>query len=405
MATNVTQSLFGMTPQAIQSQRAADLQAQALRFAQLTPMQQAQMGLFQAGSQLGTGLAGLMGYEDEEVKQAKARQGLLGGLNMADPQALREAARNADPATAQALITQALELEKKEADIGAAKALTEQRSRESDPVQELAKTGKYTPASLATYAKTRDVKDLVLTEKLSLPEIAKLQEYRDTLTDPNKIAEVDAVIKATAEGRGTKIEIGMGTGNAWKPTDVTAVVTQSRQELNPFRTYLDDAERAINFIDLDNPKAAAQVDRALASLSGDSQLSMAEVQSVATAGSFPQQTVDAVNKFFVGGSGTLSKQQKREVVEVGAAAAVMAHNKRRQELIEAYGLTGAPAAEIERAVGKERTLPNSTVRRMNDSLSKNPQQVVESMGIPYEPQRYSYRISPKGELQRTRKGN
>jgi hypothetical protein len=118
MATNVTQSLFGMTPQAIQSQRAADLQAQALRFAQLTPMQQAQMGLFQAGSQLGTGLAGLMGYEDEEVKQAKARQGLLGGVDMNNPEALLQVANRiqaSDPQAAMMLRDQANDLALKQA--------------------------------------------------------------------------------------------------------------------------------------------------------------------------------------------------------------------------------------------------------------------------------------------------
>jgi hypothetical protein len=131
MATSVTQSLFGMTPQMIQAQREADLQAQALRFAQLTPMQQAQAGLFTAGSQLGTGIAGALGYEDPEMAQARARQGLLGGVDMSDPQMLREAARMADPVTAQMLTSRALELEKGLADIGAAEALANQRNREA----------------------------------------------------------------------------------------------------------------------------------------------------------------------------------------------------------------------------------------------------------------------------------
>jgi hypothetical protein len=118
MATNVTQSLFGMTPQAIQSQRAADLQAQALQFAKLTPMQQAQAGLFTAGSQLGTGIAGLMGYEDPEMQQAKARQGMLGGVDMNDPQALLTLAKSiqgTDPQAAQMLVMQANELATKQA--------------------------------------------------------------------------------------------------------------------------------------------------------------------------------------------------------------------------------------------------------------------------------------------------
>lgn len=164
MATSVTQSLFGVTPQSIQRQRNEDLQSQALRFAQLTPMQQAQAGLFMAGSQLGTGLAGAMGYEDPEMQQAKARQGLLGGLDMSNPQALREAARVADPQTAQVLIDQAMRMEKGQAEISAQQALADQRSREANPVLELIKAGKYTPESVAKYQESGKIADLQLTE-------------------------------------------------------------------------------------------------------------------------------------------------------------------------------------------------------------------------------------------------
>ena len=126
MATSVTQSLFGMTPQGIEARRAAELEAQALQFAQLSPMQQAQAGLFRAGSQLGSGLAGLMGYEDPEIAQARQVQGLLGGVDMGDPAALREAARNTtDPRVKTALVDRALELEKAQADIGRLNALAQ----------------------------------------------------------------------------------------------------------------------------------------------------------------------------------------------------------------------------------------------------------------------------------------
>lgn len=94
MATQV-QSLFGITPESYQAQQQAALDAQALQFAKLSPMQQAQMGLFRGASQLGTGLAGLMGYQDPEMQRIKARQGLLGGIDMSDPAALRQAARQA----------------------------------------------------------------------------------------------------------------------------------------------------------------------------------------------------------------------------------------------------------------------------------------------------------------------
>jgi hypothetical protein len=120
MATSVTQSLFGITPQSIQNERDAALQQQALQYAQLDPFQSARMGLFQGASQLGTGIAGLMGYEDPEIAQARQRQGMLGGLDMNDPESLLGAAKSiqaTDPMAAQALVTQANELASKQATV------------------------------------------------------------------------------------------------------------------------------------------------------------------------------------------------------------------------------------------------------------------------------------------------
>jgi len=241
MATSVTQSLFGMTPQAIQAQRAAELEKQAMSFARLSPMESARQGLFYGVNQLGNALGQAMGYEDPEIAQARARQGMLSGLNMADPQALREAARTADPQTAQALIAQSLELDKKQAEIGASRALEAQRLREADPVQELAKTGKYTPSSLAAFAKSRNVEDLELTESLSLTEIQKLQDYRDSLTDPRKIAEVNEVIKGVAKGKGTTITVGDRAENRYADTVGQAV---AEQDLNLIKTA-DSASESV----------------------------------------------------------------------------------------------------------------------------------------------------------------
>lgn len=128
---NVTQSLFGFTPQDIQAQRMAELDKRTAAFAQLTPMQQAQAGFYRAGSMFGDAAASALGYEDPEIAQARARQGLLGGLDISDPAALRQAAANADPETASLLVNRALEIEKGLADVDAAKALTAQRNRET----------------------------------------------------------------------------------------------------------------------------------------------------------------------------------------------------------------------------------------------------------------------------------
>lgn len=73
----IVQGLFGVSPESLNAQREQALQAQALQYAQLDPNQQAQMGFYQAGSRLGTGLAGLMGAQDPEMQRSVLRQQLL----------------------------------------------------------------------------------------------------------------------------------------------------------------------------------------------------------------------------------------------------------------------------------------------------------------------------------------
>jgi hypothetical protein len=73
----IVQGLFGVSPESLNAQREQALQAQALQYANLNPNQQAQMGFYQAGSRLGTGVAGLMGSQDPEMQRAQLRQQLL----------------------------------------------------------------------------------------------------------------------------------------------------------------------------------------------------------------------------------------------------------------------------------------------------------------------------------------
>ena len=69
MATN----LFGPSPLELQQKQQATLQDQSMAYAQLTPLQRASQSLYQAGSNLGGGIAGMMGIEDP----AMARQSKL----------------------------------------------------------------------------------------------------------------------------------------------------------------------------------------------------------------------------------------------------------------------------------------------------------------------------------------
>ena len=84
MATDIVQSLFGVTPEAYQRQQAALLDRQALQFAQLDPMAQATYGIYRGAGQLGGALGRALGGEDPELARISVRQQIAGQLNPND---------------------------------------------------------------------------------------------------------------------------------------------------------------------------------------------------------------------------------------------------------------------------------------------------------------------------------
>jgi hypothetical protein len=208
----IVQGLFGVSPESLNAQREQALQSQALQYAQLDPNQQAQMGFYQAGSRLGTGLAGLMGAQDPEMQKASFLQGLSKQYDPTTAEGLTKAAQALAQAgygreamqagqAAQAMQQQQAALSKTKAET--VKALREKEG--ADPFQQLLRTGKFSTAGVAKYEQTGNIADLgEPIEKISKTEIEQLQAYRDTLpADSSKRAEVDAIIKATGKPKGS----------------------------------------------------------------------------------------------------------------------------------------------------------------------------------------------------------
>jgi polyhydroxyalkanoate synthesis regulator phasin len=115
MATSI-ESLFGITPEDLMASREAQAQKEALTFAQLSPVQRANMGGFMAGRQIGGSIGGLLGAQDPELERIRQRQALVQGIDLADPSALRAAAARAlqsgDTSAASLLATRAAEVQK-----------------------------------------------------------------------------------------------------------------------------------------------------------------------------------------------------------------------------------------------------------------------------------------------------
>lgn len=96
MAENIVGGLFGVDPQQLQQQRQTMDTTNAFRFAQLTPMERAQMAIYQGGAGLARGVGGLLGGDVEMEKASKIQQ-LAGQFDLSTPEGAREFGRALQP--------------------------------------------------------------------------------------------------------------------------------------------------------------------------------------------------------------------------------------------------------------------------------------------------------------------
>ena len=81
------------SPEQYQQQQDLMMQRQAAELAQLDPYQSIRFGAIRAGQQFGSGLAGILGAEDPQLRMISARQSALRGINLAEPESIFSAAQ------------------------------------------------------------------------------------------------------------------------------------------------------------------------------------------------------------------------------------------------------------------------------------------------------------------------
>jgi hypothetical protein len=93
MADNIVGGLFGIDPQQLMQQRQATDAANAYRYAQLSPLQQANMSIYQGSAGLARGVGGLLGG-DPELEKVSAIKQLSSQFDLASPIGMRDFARS-----------------------------------------------------------------------------------------------------------------------------------------------------------------------------------------------------------------------------------------------------------------------------------------------------------------------
>ena len=153
------------TPEQYQQNQLSQFQNRAFQEVQLNPFQHAALGARTAGYQFGQGIGSAFGGQDPQLQLIARRQQLASQLNPNDPDSYMRVAKIAADAGDQQFAIAISDAGRKAM---SEYALIQQRTRErqgADPFQQIIRSGKYTPASLATYQTSQNVGDLVLLEK------------------------------------------------------------------------------------------------------------------------------------------------------------------------------------------------------------------------------------------------
>ena len=163
-------------PQQYLAAQDASMQQQFARNAEMNPLNRARMLYQQAGYQAGQGIGGALGGTDPQLDMISRRNVLLSQLNPNDPASYMKVAQVAAQIGDQQF---AMAIAQEGRKAASEYALAQQRLREkqgADPFEQLVRTGKYTPASLAAYRTSQNVADLELIEKPEKQIAANIKE-------------------------------------------------------------------------------------------------------------------------------------------------------------------------------------------------------------------------------------
>lgn len=327
-------------------------EARALQFAQMSPQQQMQYNIYRNVNRLGRGAASLLGADVQDPAMRKASQirQLASQFDTNTPEGMMEfagALRQIDPQLAMQAAQQAQSMMQAQANLGATRALEQQRLREKQSVSieekafvELAK--KATPSSVAAAMKAGN--DISL---LEIPENVKVSTYGQVLKDSGLTpgtpefqkqmqAFAAAELEATKKGKGTTVSVAL-PGVA-KAGDVVGLRDQIQKITKPYQDQADAAGDAIDLANMaikkNNFAAVSSLSRSLAKAAGETQLSGKDVEAFGIDPSLVGRVVDTVSRLAqsVPSVDTLTKlRQLAEALKKKAESRIAIEEEQLQE--------------------------------------------------------------------------
>jgi hypothetical protein len=342
--------LFTNPQQYLAAQDAA-MQQQFAQRANLAPLQKASILAQQAGYKLGQGVGGALGGTDPQLDMISRRNALLSQLDQSDPESFMKVAQAAaqigDNEFAMAIAQEGRKA-------ASEYALIAQRTREkqgADPFEQLVRSGKYTPASLAAYRTSKNVADLELIEKPTKETPANIKEigvavgtrspvYLDVVNDKQFVYSTDSTgqqIRIPYSGAVDRTTANV-TATATLPgvkefKDIPELRSKILGVVEPFRKAVNATDNALESLDLSITENnfigfnAARVQLAKALAGGD--LSQKEIAAAGGDPSIFGGLIDITSTAF---TGTPSLDTQNKIKKTINAIRKVALKKGRDEI-------------------------------------------------------------------------
>lgn len=297
----VVNSLFGITPESLQAQRDAAVQAQALQYAQLDPFQRATASIYAGANKLGGAIGGMLGAQDPELARVQQRQEMLGSLDLTSPESLKKGIQTAMQNKDYQLVNELTGRyqQRVAADLAARKTESEitknLREKEgADPVQQLIRTGKYTVASVADYQKSGKIADLV---PIDPNEPTALSETKEGIFLINKKTGTKIARIGDAPERGTKLSVNP---EIKMPPDIVNAVNAADKATEKEVVMLESAKLAKQLINetakSNNSQTWEAARTTIAKAVGENKLSNEDIRRTGVDPRLVQGALDWVNK-------------------------------------------------------------------------------------------------------------
>jgi len=297
----VVNSLFGITPESLQADRDAALQAQALQYAKLDPFQRATAAIYSGANRLGGAVGGMLGAQDPEMMRLQQRQNMLQSLDLTSADSLKQGIQTAMQNKDYQLVSELTNRYQQNLASDLAKRKTEseitKNNREkagADPIQQLVRTGKYTVASIADYEQSGRLADLVPVDPNEPTALTETKEgiFLINKKDGSKIQRI-----GDAPERGTKLSVNPEIKMA---PDIVGAVSAADKATEAEVNMLNSAQLAKKLINetakSNNSQTWEAARTTIAKAVGENKLSNEDIRRTGIDPRLVQGALDWVNK-------------------------------------------------------------------------------------------------------------